>query len=291
MDMMPTQPTTNQPSPLTKRRKFTPYLSAFPPSSLSSLGGGEISPTLLARATERAPTPDEIESQLLQVGMRVRKSIADGYQTPPSKHAFTPRPFFNSSRLSPDTLAALNGSNAMDTNDSGSQTVSLPTQPLSRATFCGINLNMLSHIGKDYSAPKDDSYSSQAMWTYSTSAKRRHCTFDDESSSDSDESEGFMPRTPLLGVGDAEVAGPMDYFSMDVGEVSPMAPYGSIGRRRLAKPRSRLRLASTCETTDNPFASAFAPAPAFPREYGNANCDFEEAGFLQPRDDVEMDCS
>lgn len=94
-------------APLSKRRRFAPVANfAFPPSSGVDANENQASDSpLMLQVCGKTPTQQEIESELLQVGMRIRKSVADGYKTSPQK--FTPRPFFNMHRLSPATQAAL----------------------------------------------------------------------------------------------------------------------------------------------------------------------------------------
>ena len=53
-------------------------------------------------------------------------------------------------------------------------------QPLSTATFCGINLAALSHYSEDCT----NTIAQQSLWSYTTSHKRGY-----EGESDSDESQ------------------------------------------------------------------------------------------------------
>ena len=252
-DPMPSMPITDineSASPLSKRRKFTPPSALGIPTIIASEFNGDIehhtfdSP-ILPQLSSQGPTPEEIEASLLQVGMRVRKSVNDGYQNSPRKKSFTPRPFANNlSRLSPETQKALLNGNepkAPETYNAGGlhNTGGMAMQPLATATFCGINLAALSWSGDDWS---NQSINDQQLWTYATSHKRNY-----DADSDSDESQDWLPQTPNLipdhGFG---VAMPADYFqiSFDDGmsDVSPMTQIGDrhMRRRKLAKPRSRL---------------------------------------------------
>ena len=234
-------------SPLNKRRKFIPP-SALPCIMPSNTNAGfenhMFSSPILPQMSSQAPTPDEIEASLIQVGMRIRKSVSDGYLNSPKK--FTPRPFANNlSRLSPETQQALLAGNKNETTElepyfAGGMhaTGGLAVQPLSTATFCGISLAAMSWHTSEESQPDLE----QKMWSYSTSAKRGY-----EADSDSDGSEEWLPQTPTL-TPEMGAAMPMDYFNigweMDgMSDCSPMTQTGEkvlMKGRRMAKPRSRL---------------------------------------------------
>jgi len=250
---------------------------------------------------DQSPSQQEIEAQLLQVGMRVRKSVNEGYKTTPARRAFTPRPFFNSSRLSPDTISALTNTPPSEDNFSagGLHNVGgLAMQPISTATFCGISLAAMSHVR---TAPVIEE---QTLWSYSTASKRRQ-HFDDDS--DSDDSSDFMPRTPQLGCADAGMSIPQDYFNIDFENIADISTMPQLEPprqrrahgRRIAQPRSRVRPApEEIVPVFNPFAQIAPNAPAREifghqeaRSCGVEAMDFGEASFLQPRQDVEMDCS
>lgn len=279
-------------SPLNKRRRFAPNQIPVIVSNDDS------DSPLILQFCDPSPSQQEIEAQLLQVGMRIRKSINDGYQNTPGRRAFTPRPFFNSHRLSPDTLSALSSSANSDANFSagGLHNVgAMAMQPISTATFCGINLAAMSHVTS--AQPIEE----QKLWSYSTSSKRR--MFDDDS--DSDDSQEFMPRTPQLECADAGIATPQDYFNINpdsMGDVSAMTQNGELQpqfpSRRMAKPRSRARaIPQKPVAMINPFAQVAAPRPHFSGHRRmtscgvEANLEFGEAMFLHPRQDVEMDWS
>lgn len=282
-----------QSASMAKRRRYVPTsISEF----VSNIDGTEIETDipLILQLCDKAPSQREIEEQLLQVGMRIRKAIPEGYK-------FTPRPFFNMHRLSPATQAALcGGDSAGGLHNVGG----LAMQPISTATFCGINLASLSHI----STPP---IQEQKMWSYSTSHKRGY-----EGDSDSDDQE-FLPQTPTLGA-DSTMAIPVDYFNIELdnmGDVSPFTQANEIVQpqfsgRRLAKPRSRRVLQPVVEPVNsyNPFANLTMPQP--PQNNGTrwmghkrmTSCgveasmmmnmnDFGEASFLRRREDVDMDCS
>lgn len=285
--------------PMNKRRRFAPnMLPVIASTDNSELLHQTCESPLLYQLCEQAPSEQEIEAQLLQVGMRIRKAVSEGYQNTSGRRAFTPRPFFNPNRLSPDTLAALSAPKEDDANFSagGLHNVgAMAMQPLSTATFCGINIAMMSHITT--STPVEE----QKLWSYSTASKRRN-RFDDES--DSDDSQEFMPQTPQLEYADAGMAIPQDYFNIDIegmSEVRPMkqggAPRTKSHNRKMAQPKSRLRCVPEQPLpTINPFAQVAPSRSSFGhqrmRSCGiEAMMDFGEASFLQPRQDVEMDCS
>ena len=293
-------PSIESDSPLSKRRRFTPQ--ALPPiipmTDNSSIEDHTFDSPLILQLCEQAPDQAEIEAGLLQVGMRVRKSVAEGYKT---QKKFTPRPFFDATRLSPETQAALSGGNT------ATETPAAASQNLSTATFCGISLAYLSHYGDDWASP---SISQQSLWSYSTSHKRTY-----ETESDSDESQDWQPQTPNL-VAEAGMHMPVDYFAIDMDAMSDVSPMTQIGDRvrqhgggrRLAVPRTRGRFSQQPDSqmaptsAINPFANFAAPQPEVPLggHFGHrrmmscgmeAAMDFGEAPFLQRREDVEMDCS
>jgi len=299
----------SQSSPLSKRRRFAPH--TLPPviaaSDNTNIEDHTFDSPLLLQLCEQAPTDEEIQTGLLQVGMRVRKAVAEGYKNSPQKK-FTPRPFFNMRRLSPETQAALCSGHAHATNElapfcAGS------VQPLSTATFCGISLAALSYSSDDWSSP----ISEQNLWSYSTSHKRGF-----EADSDSEESQDWTPETPTL-TAEAGAAMPIDYFNIDMEAMSDVSPMTRIGDRlrgaghgrKVAVPRSRVRSGQVAEppmpptAAFNPFANIameqrepiFGFTPTRHRRMmscgmeANLMNDFGEASFLQRREDVEMDCS
>lgn len=300
-DFLATAPSTDSTSPLSKRRRFTPMTlpPIIPITDNSDIERHTFDSPLLLQLCEQAPDQAEIEAGLLQVGMRVRKSVAEGYKT---QKKFTPRPFFNVNRLSPETQAALVNSNAGTAHELLPYSVS-QTQPLNTATYCGVSLAFMSHYSDDMST---SDISAQSLWSYSTSHKRGY-----EGDSDSDESQDWQPETPTL-VGDAAMDMPVDYFNIgtdSMSDVSSMSQLGDRARsgfhgRRIMMPKSRNRLVQSIEQPTpafNPFSN-FAvqqAEPQFGQQFGHkrmTSCgmeamDFGEAPFLSRREDVEMDCS
>lgn len=306
-------------SPLSKRRKFTPPQPyVIPSENNNDIEHHVFGSSVLAQLSAQAPSQAEIEDSLLQVGMRVRKSVSEGYQSP-QKKPFTPHPFSNRlARLSPETQKALTG----DTQKPEPQPElfsagglhkigGMAMQPLATATFCGINLAALSYYSNDCT----DTIAQQTLWTYATSHKRGY-----EVDSDSDESQDWQPETPTLhpDMGSME---PMDYFNIGANGMidGPALHAGNRMQqnargRKVAKPRTRVR-SNFNEMSDMPMPpSTFNPFEQVPMQpepqpYGfvpeKAHChrrmmscgmeasmtDFEEASFLQRRDDVDMDCS
>ena len=288
---------------LNKRRRFTPNSLplTIPVSDSSGIEHHNFTSPLLLQLCEQAPGQAEIEAGLLQVGMRVRKSVAEGYKTHQKK--FTPRPFFNMHRLSPETQAAL----TVDSHPEGTESTPLAAASpnLSTATFCGVSLSFLSKYADDWSS--SPSVSQQSLWSCSTSHKRSY-----EAGSDSEDSQDWQPRTPNL-VAEAGVHMPVDFFAIDMDtmdDVSTMTQLGDPPRqatngRRMAMPRSRIRtrqpqMPSTPAV--NPFANMTVqqPEPSLGSQFVHqrmvscgmeAAMDFGDAPFLQRREDVEMDCS
>lgn len=295
-DFSATAPVEDSSSHFSKRRRFTP--NSLPPiipvSDNSSIEGHTFSSPLLLQLCEQSPSQAEIEAGLLQVGMRVRKSVAEGYKTQPKK--FTPRPFFNYSRLSPETQAALTNGNTSAADELSPFSPS-QVQPVSRATFCGISLSFLSEM--------EEPVSQQSLWSYSTSHKRGY-----EVESDSEESQDWQPQTPGL-VADAGMSMPVEYFAIDMESMSDVSPMTQLGdraqqpfhSRRMAMPKSRRQPEPQMQPTSvsNPFAQMAAQPtePQFGHQFGHKrmmSCgmeaiDFGDAPFLQRREDVEMDCS
>ncbi|KAK5324204.1 hypothetical protein LTR20_008118 [Exophiala xenobiotica] len=288
-------------SPQYKRRRFAPLTlpPIIPVSDNSSIEDHTFDSPLMFQLCEQAPDRAEIEAQLLQVGMRVRKSVAEGYQTQPKK--FTPRPFFDIHRLSPATQAALTNGNPQPANELSPYAAS-EIQPMSTATFCGISLSFLSQY-------EDPTVSQQQLWSYSTSHKRGL-----EVDSDSDESQDWQPQTPNL-IADSGMSMPVDFLAIDMENMSDVSPFTQPGDqdrhqlngRRIAMPRSRNRQVQPVEhqmpstSAFNPFAGFAAPQPEPQSGAGlghkrMVSCgmeamDFGDAPFLQRREDVEMDCS
>lgn len=248
---MPVAEILDSTSPLSKRRKFTPSTPFGIPSIIARADNTDLenhtfSSPILPQLSSQAPTPEEVEASLIQVGMRVRKSVSEGYRTP-QKKAFTPRPFANNlSRLSPETQKALLNGNAVETTPlepyyaGGLHNVGgMAMQPLATATFCGINLSALAWSGDDYSA----SVAEQTLWSYSTSHKRNY-----DADSDSDESQDWVPLTPTLmpenGIG---MNMPVDYFNIGcedgMSDVLPMTQTSDryVKGRKMAKARSRVQ--------------------------------------------------
>ena len=322
-------------SPLSKRRRFMPLgeLPIIPLSDNTSIEHHTFDSPLILQLCEQFPSPEQINAELLNVGMRVRKAVPEGYKT----HRFTPRPFFNMNRLSPETQAAISGNNSPTQGNAelfsagGLHNVGgLAMQPLSTATFCGISLSTL--------AKYESSYNDQKMWTYSTSHKRNML---DEEDGDSD-GQDWSPQTPTL-MADAAFGMPVDYFNIDMENMldaqmhfgahqrQSSMPFqqtstpelNAMAGRRVAKPKSRFRskMAAAQDIPAppvqyNPFASldmmaeqvalppspTLTPAPVKPGHTRMLSCgmemnnwssmnDFADVGFLQRREDMEMDCS
>lgn len=255
-------------APLNKRRRFQPeQLFTIPTYDNASIVHQTFDSPLIQELADRAPLPEDIEASLLQVGMRVRKAVPEGYKT---MNTFRPRPFFNMHKLSPQTQAALIGGQQRNElnpyySDSNVHNVGGLSQPISTATFCGINL--ASMAAREASAQTSwgspgYSYEQSQMWNYSTSHKR---SFND---SDSDDSDEWLPRTPTLdadmGIGHPI---PADYFAIDIenmSDVSPMTQVREISNsssRKVAKPVSKINKKVQPQPTSafNPFASIEVP--------------------------------
>ncbi|KPI44134.1 uncharacterized protein AB675_6550 [Cyphellophora attinorum] len=307
----------NDACPLSKRRKFTPpQFSIIPSETNSDIAHHTFGSPVLAQLSAQAPSQAEIEASLLQVGMRVRKSVADGYQSP-QKKPFTPHPFSNRlARLSPETQQALMArSKPVDPEPYSAGSLhkvgGLAMQPTSTATFCGINLAVLSH----YSEDRTNEISQQSLWSYTTSSKRGY-----EGDSDSDESQDWQPDTPTLHP-DAGESLPIDYFNIGTEQMVDVSFMQTGNRsqqnargRKVAQPKSRLR-PQRAEMQDMPMPpSVFNPFENFGMQPQSqqfefvpekSHChrrmmsievaanmtDFEDASFLQPQGDIDMDCS
>lgn len=251
-------------APLNKRRRFEPeQLFTIPTYNNSSIAQQTFSSPLILELADQHPLPEEIEASLLQVGMRVRKAVPEGYKT---MNTFRPRPFFNMHKLSPQTQAALTcGQQRNELNpyysDSAVHSVGGLSQPISTATFCGINLASLAareaSSQSSWGSP-GYSYEQSQMWNYSTSHKR---SFND--ADDSDSSDEWLPQTPTLDA-DMRLSHPIpaDYFVIDVENMSDVSPMTQVremrGGRKVAKPVSKMarKLAPTPQPTSafNPFA-------------------------------------
>ena len=303
-------------NPLSKRRKFTPpQFGIIPSQDNNDIAYHTFGSPVLAQLSAQAPSQAEIEASLLAVGMRVRKSVSDGYQSP-QKKPFTPQPFSNRlARLSPETQQALLSKPSKPTPEpelysaGGLHNVGgMAMQPISTATFCGINLAALSYYSDDCA----NNIANQTLWTYTTSSKREF-----EGESDSDESQDWQPDTPRLHP-DASESMPMDYFNIGTDQMADISFLQTGDRsqqvangRKVAQPKSRVRSQRSAmpmpPSAVNPFESlqmqpepeqfGFAPAKTHCHrrmmsvELSANMTDFDDASFLQPRTDVEMDCS
>lgn len=250
-------------APLNKRRRFEPeQLFTIPTYDNASIAHQIFDSPLIQELADQAPLPEEIEASLLQVGMRVRKAVPEGYKT---MNTFRPRPFFNMHKLSPQTQAALTGGQQRNElnpyySESNVHKVGGLSQPISTATFCGINLASLAareaSSQTSWGSP-GYSYEQSQMWSYSTSHKR---SFND---SDSDDSDEWLPQTPTLaadmGIGHPV---PADYFAIDIGNMSDVSPMTQVREsrqisRKVAKPISKINKNLQAKSTSafNPFAS------------------------------------
>lgn len=255
-------------APLNKRRRFEPeQLFTIPSFDNASIEHQTSDSPLLQELADQSPLPEEIEASLLQVGMRVRKAVPEGYKT---MNTFRPRPFFNMHKLSPQTQAALTGSQQRHElnpyySDSNVHNVRGLSQPISTATFCGINLASLAAREASSQASWGSpgySYEQSQMWNYSTSHKR---SFNDSDSEDSDE---WVPQTPTLdadmGLGHPILA---DYFAIDLENMSDVSPMTQVREmrtsysRKVAKPVSKIHKKTQIQPTSafNPFASIEMP--------------------------------
>jgi hypothetical protein len=250
-------------APLNKRRRFEPeQLFTIPTYDNTTIIDQTFDSPLIQELADRCPLPEEIEASLLQVGMRVRKAVPEGYKT---MNTFRPRPFFNMHKLSPQTQAALlHGQQRNELNpyysDSNVHNVGGLSQPISTATFCGINL--ASMAAREASSQTSwgspgYSYEQSQMWNYSTSHKR---SFND---SDSDDSDEWLPQTPTLDA-DMGLSNPIpaDYFAIDIENMSDVSPMTQVREtrhppaRRVAKPVSKINKKQQAQPTSafNPFA-------------------------------------
>ncbi|KAI9043008.1 uncharacterized protein KD926_004799 [Aspergillus affinis] len=174
-----TAPKTND---LSKRRRFQPPITTFFSSSSESASAcdAHISHNhYSARTYSPTPTvPATVQSSLLSVGMRVRKSVADGYKTNGSKiDAKTTFPSYD-----PTALRRNAGAHA-----------ELPP-------FCGTDYNhngdqLITDDGDAFSLPASSQESAASYPTQPTAQKR---TFgddwaDDECDFDSDSSTTLHP--------------------------------------------------------------------------------------------------
>jgi hypothetical protein len=250
-------------APLNKRRRFEPeQLFTIPTYDNTSIARQTFDSPLIQELADQCPLPEEIEASLLQVGMRVRKAVPEGYKT---MNTFRPRPFFNMHKLSPQTQAALTcGQQRNELNpyysDSNVHNVGGLSQPISTATFCGINLASIAareaSSQTSWGSP-GYSYEQSQMWNYSTSHKR---SFND---SDSDDSDEWLPQTPTL---DADMGLshpiPADYFAIDIENMSDVSPMTQVRElrhssgRRVVKPVSKIgkKVQPPPTSACNPFA-------------------------------------
>lgn len=172
-------PTSND--ALSKRRRFQPAITNFFPSQQTesrNVDGTTVSHNHYAAATFSATpvVPEKVQSSLLSVGMRVRKSVADGYKTeralkqekamPPPVVVKAPTANKNMSSYSYAELAPFSGISKYD-QSSGSASGHIVTDdgddyslpPSSQDSFTSTNsFNYIGNNGQKRTFTSDDAF-------------------------------------------------------------------------------------------------------------------------------------
>ncbi|KAH8432331.1 uncharacterized protein LDX57_009969 [Aspergillus melleus] len=160
--MSPSFHNTPKTNDLSKRRRFQPPITTFFPSSSESAPACDAHISYnhySARTYSSTPTvPATVQSSLLSVGMRVRKSIADGYKT-------------NGSKIDAKTTFPSYDPTALHRNAGAHAELS---------PFCGTNYNhnsnqLITDDGDAFSLPASSQESAASYSTQPTAQKR---TFD-----------------------------------------------------------------------------------------------------------------
>ena len=198
--------TTPKPNDLSKRRRFQPPITTFFANSSESNPAcdGVSYNHYSTRTYSPTPTvPATVQSSLLSVGMRVRKSVAEGYKTNGSKiDEKTTFPSYNPTILhrSPGTTSELSPfCGTTKAGDSVTQPHSMPAH--------GIDYNnnqLVTDDGDAFSLPPSSQESTASYSTQPTAQKRSFdtdCLDDCDSESDSSTTlaPSFHSMTPTVG--------------------------------------------------------------------------------------------
>lgn len=176
----PTVPATH--STLSKRRRFqTPITSFFPSvsSEPQSADGHTVSHNHYSASTFSATpvVPAKVQASLLSVGMRVRKSVADGYKTQLSLEA-------EKAKVA-----------VVATQSRLAQPYYGHTRPAELAPFSGLSKStdephsIVTDDGDAYSLPpsSQESTTSTGSYTYGLNGQKRSFDFEDDVYADDDE--------------------------------------------------------------------------------------------------------
>ncbi|OQE17667.1 hypothetical protein PENSTE_c020G00737 [Penicillium steckii] len=178
---------------LSKRRRFQPAITSYfssqqaEPQQPTTVNGNAVSHNHYAAATF-SPTPvvpEKVQSSLLSVGMRVRKSVADGYRTEQSLKQEKEKALAPPVAVKPSTAQTQSGSSYSYAE---------------LAPFSGISKSydhIVTDEGDDYSLPpsSQDSIISTDSF-HSTNPQKRTFNSDDIFTGWDDESAGFGHGAP-----------------------------------------------------------------------------------------------
>lgn len=293
---------------ITKRRRFqTPITSFF---FRESQCADETSTCQQGQQTQEEPSspllPDEVQSSLLTVGMRIRKSVPEGYKTHKTVY----------SRFSSDHLGSSFGSGMQDyPSITTSSSIYQPghaelapfcglhkiggmaVQPMPRPSS-GVSSYQFSRKGAEQADEPDpwslpssqESINSNAP---SAPSNKRTLTFDQEDDNADDWGHEFSDRqTPSIPFSHTEKSDLNPFFSSSARQSLTSNNINTNSARAFAIPRSRFPSSKdkrpALEGQENPGSKASELAPGFTTA-SDQELDFGDAIFLRARDDVDTD--
>jgi Ribonucleotide reductase inhibitor len=278
----------------TKRRRFqapiTSFFTSRPPSPEALLNAKqeqEQQEPLLS-----PPLPDEIQSSLLTVGMRIRKSVPEGYKTQKTLH---------SARIYDQSKYPL-GSGIRDyesTTDTTASSISRGDYA-ELAPLCGLHkiggmalqpmLTAASELGpyrrnaEQAEALNPWSPPSSQESTYSDSplppSKKRNFTFDQDEDDEVEFGNDFLTQQPS--------SYPFSHTRMP--SLDPFFPTPARSEQRaFAIPRSRFPSSRDWRLVMEGQENLGLTSRASNTLKSNPEIDFGEADFLESREDVDVD--
>jgi Ribonucleotide reductase inhibitor len=278
----------------TKRRRFQAPITSFFTSQLSS-------PEALLNAQQAQqqhepllspPLPDEIQSSLLTVGMRIRKSVPEGYKTQKNLHL---------ARIY-DQAKYVVGSGGQDYDFTSNTSASISRGGYAElAPFCGLHkiggmaVQPMSAIPSDLdpngrSAEQVEtlnpwSVPSSQESTYSDAplpaSNKRNFTFDQEDDDDEDKFGNDLLRQQPSSY-------PFSHTKMPSLNTFFPAP-GRSEQRAFAIPRSRFPGSRDRRLVLEGQENLGLTSKSSVTLKSNPESDFEDADFLEAREDVDMD--
>lgn len=268
-------------NPTSKRRRFQPPITTFFPSSPTDSRPDPLrSHPLQPEPLVSPPLPHHIQSSLLTVGMRIRKSVPEGYKT-----SLT-------SKISNFFLDSVSGAVAepeATTPHGGRSTTGFAEL----APYCGIMKTgglavqafpPSSHASSDpYSLPssQESAFSTDSMPAANPNKRALDESEDEETTNIWDESNPLSPDFRVKGTHRRGSSYPFSHTRMpNFNTLLAMSNPTNTPSRPLARPKTRLKRPDLGQ--ENAFAMSMVG-------HMEGLEEFEDAAFLRRREDVEMD--